>query len=330
VLAELRSALVAHLPDADVEPQQLVRFGARTVLTIVVPIVAIVFVITSININEITSALAAGDWRWTVVAFLLGLLTLLGAALAFVAFSPVKLPLWRATLVQTAATFVGLAAPAGIGPAALNLRMLQKRGVSTTLSAATVALVQVSQFVVTLGLLLVLTIASGNSESALPISPVVLLVIGILAALVASGLLVPRVRQWVLAKTMPTLRQTWPRLIEVLGQPWRLALALGGNLLMTLGFIFAFDASLAAFGQEATLIQVALVYLAGNTAGALVPTPGGMGTIELALAGTLTSITGINPGIATSIAVLFRVATYWLRIPLGWAAMRYLQRSGEL
>lgn len=330
VLAELRSALVAHLPDADVEPQQLVRFGARTVLTIVVPIAAIVFVITSININEITSALAAGDWRWTVVAFLLGLLTLLGAALAFVAFSPVKLPLWHATLVQTAATFVGLAAPAGIGPAALNLRMLQKRGVSTTLSAATVALVQVSQFVVTLGLLLVLTIVSGNSESTLPISPVVLLVLGILAALVASGLLVPKVRQWVLAKTMPTLRQTWPRLIEVVGQPWRLALALGGNLLMTLGFIFAFDASLAAFGQEATLIQVALVYLAGNTAGALVPTPGGIGTIELALATTLTGATGINAGIATSIAVLFRVATYWLRIPLGWAAMRYLQRTGEL
>ncbi|MET0788745.1 MAG: lysylphosphatidylglycerol synthase transmembrane domain-containing protein [Cellulomonas sp.] len=330
VLAELRSALVTHLPEADVEPQQLVRFGARTVLTIVVPIVAVVFVITSINVDEITSALATGDWRWTVVAFVLGLLTLVGAALAFVAFSPVKLPLWRATLVQTAATFVGLAAPAGIGPAALNLRMLQKRGVSTTLSAATVALVQVSQFVVTLGLLLVLTVASGDTESPLPISPVVLLVIGILAVLVASGLLVPRVRQWVLAKTMPTLRQTWPRLIEVLGQPWRLALAIGGNLLMTLGFIFAFDASLAAFGQDATLIQVALVYLAGNTAGALVPTPGGMGAIELALAGTLTSITGINPGIATSIAVLFRVATYWLRIPIGWAAMRYLQRTGEL
>ena len=99
---------------------------------------------------------------------------------------------------------------------------------------------------------------------------------------------------------------------------------------MTLGFIFAFDASLAAFGQEASLIQVALVYLAGNTAGALVPTPGGMGTIELALAGTLTSITGINAGIATSIAVLFRVVTYWLRIPIGWAAMRYLQKTGEL
>lgn len=330
VLPELRSALVARLPEADVEPQQLVRFGARTVLTVVVPIVAVLFVVTTINIDEISSALVESDWRWTAVAFLLGMLTLLGAALAFVAFSPVKLRLWTTILVQTAAAFVALAAPAGLGPAALNLRMLTKRGISATLSAATVALVQVSQLIVTLGLLIVLTLISGNQQSELPISPAVLIIIGIIAALVAASLLIPRVRQWVLAKTLPTLRQTWPRLIEVLGQPWRLALALAGNLLITLGFIFAFYASMQAFGQHATLIQVALVYLVGNTAGALIPTPGGMGTIELALAGALTSITGINAGVATSIAVVFRVVTYWLRIPIGWVAMQYLQKRNEL
>lgn len=330
VLADLRTALVARLPEASVEPQQLVRFGARTVVTILITLVAAFVVVTQLNVRQITQALATSDWRWSVVAFALGLLTLLGAALAFVAFSPVRLSVWRATLVQTAATFVALAAPAGIGPAALNLRMLTRRGVSTSLAAATVALVQVSQLAVTLLLLLVLTVVSGDRESTLPVSPVVLLVIAITAALIAATLLIPQVRQWALARIMPTLRQTWPRLIEVLGQPWRLALALGGNLLMTLGFIFSFDACLTAFGQHATLIQVALVYLGGNTAGALVPTPGGLGAIEFALATSLSTIAGLNFGIATSIALLFRVVTYWLRIPLGWVAMRYLQRQGEL
>ena len=330
VLAELRTALVDRLPEADVEPLQLVRFGARTILTIVVPILAVLFIVTQINIDEITQALAESDWRWSVLAFALGMLTLLGAALAVVAFSPVKIPIWRAVLVQTAATFVALAAPAGLGPAALNLRMLTRRGVSATLAGATVALVQVSQFVVTLALLVVLTVASGNQESALPISPAVLLIVGAVAAVVAATLLIPAVRQWVLAKIMPTLRQTWPRLIAVLGQPWRLALAIGSNLLTTLGYVLAFDACLAAFGQEASLIQVAIVYLAGNTAGSMVPTPGGMGAIEAALAASLTAVTGINFGIATSIAILFRVVTYWLRIPIGWVAMRILQRSGEL
>ncbi|AEE44366.1 hypothetical protein Celf_0220 [Cellulomonas fimi ATCC 484] len=330
VLADLRTALVARLPEASVEPEQLVRFGARTVVTILLTVVAIFAIFASINVEEIGEALAESDWRWSVLAFGLGMSTLVSAALAFVAFSPVKLPVWRATLVQTAATFVALAAPAGIGPAALNLRMLTKRGVSGPLSAATVALVQVSQFVVTVALLLGLTIVSGSNESPLPISPAVLIAVGIVAALVGASLLVPRVRQWVLAKSLPTLRRTWPRLIEVLGQPWRLALAIGGNLAMTLGYILAFDACLQALNQDATLIQVALVYLAGNTAGALIPTPGGMGTVELALAGTLASVTGINLGVATSIAVLFRALTYWLRIPFGWAAMRFLQRRGEL
>lgn len=330
VLADLRTALVARLPEASVEPEQLVRFGARTVVTILLTVVAIFAILTTINVEVIGEALSESDWRWSVLAFGLGMSTLVTAALAFVAFSPVKLPVWRATLVQTAATFVALAAPAGIGPAALNLRMLTKRGVSAPLSAATVALVQVSQFVVTLVLLLALTVLSGRDESALPISPAVLIAVGIVAALVGASLLVPPVRQWVLAKSMPTLRRTWPRLIEVLGQPWRLALAISANLAMTLGYILAFDACLQALGQEATLIQVALVYLAGNTAGALVPTPGGMGTVELSLAFSLTTIAGINAGVATSIAVLFRALTYWLRIPFGWAAMRFLQRHGEL
>jgi uncharacterized membrane protein YbhN (UPF0104 family)/tRNA A-37 threonylcarbamoyl transferase component Bud32 len=330
VLAELRSALVQRIPEADLEPEKLVRFGARTLVTIFLTIVAVVVVLTTINVDEITTALSESDWRWSVVSFALGLVTLVGAALAFVAFSPVRLPLMRATLVQSAATFVALAAPAGIGPAALNLRMLTRRGVSTSLAAATVALVQVSQFVVTILLLLGLSIASGTRQaSPLPASPVVLVVVGAIAVLVASTLLVPAVRAWVARKTLPMLRQTWPRLIEVVGQPRRLALAFGGNVLMTMGYVLAFDAALQAFGQHVSLVQVAVLYLAGNTAGSLVPTPGGLGTVEFALATGLASV-GTNAGVAISVAVLFRVLTFWLRIPIGWASMRYLQRRGEL
>ena len=330
VLAELRSALVERLPEADVEPERLVRFGARAVLTLILPVVAVVVVLTTINVDQIASALATSDWRWSVVAFALGLLTFLGAALTFVAFSPVRLALGTATLVQTAGAFVALAAPAGIGPAALNLRMLTKRGVTTSLAVATVALVQVSQFAVTIALLLILSLASGsNQASSLPLSPGLLIAVGIIAGLVASSLLVPAVRQWVVQRTMPTVRQTGPRLIEVVGQPGKVVLAIGGNVLMTMGYVLAFDASLAAFGQELSLIQVALVYLIGNAAGAAVPSPGGIGTIEAALIAGLIAA-GINPGVAASVAILFRVLTYWLRIPIGWAAMRILQRKGEL
>ncbi|HEX7805921.1 MAG TPA: lysylphosphatidylglycerol synthase transmembrane domain-containing protein [Cellulomonas sp.] len=331
VLAELRSALVERLPEADIEPERLVRFGARTVLTILITLAAVVVVLTTINVRQITGALQQSDWRWSVVSFGLGLATLVGASLALVAFAPVKIPIWRATLTQSAATFVALAAPAGIGPAALNLRLLTRRGVSASLAAATVALVQVSQFIVTVLLLIVLSIASGTNEATkFTVTPTMFLAIGLLAALVAAAMLVPPVRQWVARKTLPMLRQTWPRLIEVVGQPRRLLLAVSGNVLMTMGYVLAFDASLLAFDQHLSIVQIALIYLAGNSIGAVVPVPGGVGTIEATLIALLSSIGGVNPGIAASVTVLFRVLTYWLRIPIGWASMRFLQRQGEL
>ena len=331
VLAELRQQIVARLPEANVEPQRLVRFGARTVLTIVVTIIAAFVILTTINVHQIGEALRDSDWRYSLTAYLLGMATLVGAALTLVALSPVRLNLWRVTIVQAAASFVALAAPAGIGPAALNLRTLTKRGVSTTLATATVALIQVAQLVVTVVLLVVLTLTSGTQQqSPVPLSPAVLVVIGVAVVAIASTLLIPKVRAWVGKRVMPTLRQTWPRLVEIVGQPGRLLLGLGGSVVTTLGYVLAFDASLQGLGQHVSLVQVAIVYLAGTTLGSLVPTPGGVGTVEAALAAGLGTVAGINPGVAFSVAVLFRVLTYWLRIPLGWVAMRYLQRVGEL
>ncbi len=156
-----------------------------------------------------------------------------------------------------------------------------------------------------------------------------LLAIGGVALAVLATLLVPAVRTWALAKIRPTVQQVWPRLSEMLGQPGRLALGFAGNIVMTLGYVLAFDAALAAFGQELDLVDVAVIYLVGNAAGAAVPTPGGLGAIELALIAGLTAAQ-VPPAIATSVAMLFRVATYWARIPIGWFAMRFLQKKGDL
>ena len=326
---DLRAALVERLPETDVEPQRITRFGARTIITLTLTIVAVTVVVTTMNFQQIADAVSTANPWWAVISFALGVLTWFGAALTFVAFSPVKLPMLRATLTQMAGSFVALAAPAGIGPAALNLRMLTKRGVSTPMAVATVALVQVSQFVVTILLLVVLSMtARSGGLIKLPSTTVLLAITGVALAVIAT-LLVPAVRRWVLAKIRPTVQQVWPRLSEMLSQPGRLALGFGGNIVMTLGYVLAFDAALAAFGQELALVDVAVIYLVGNAAGAAVPTPGGLGTIEIALTAGLTAA-GIPPAIATSATILFRVATYWARIPIGWGAMRYLQRKGDL
>lgn len=331
LLPELRRALLARLPETVVAPERLVRFGARTVLMTTLGIVAFAIVVTTVSFQEIADAVRDASPWWMAVAFGLGLATFVGGALAMVAFAPVRLGLWRTTLTQAAAAFVSLMAPAGIGPAALNLRLLTRRGVRYALAVASVGLVQLSQLIVTIVFLVVLSLVSGQ-ESALQQLPstTVLVALGLALAVLAATLLVPAVRSWAARRLVPVWRQTWPRFVQLLSEPRRFAVAAFGNAVVMLGYVGAFYACLAAFGREMSLIDLAIIYLVGNAAGAAVPTPGGLGAVEFALVGGLTATGGVPLGIATSVVVLFRALTFWGRLPVGWLAMRSLQRSGEL
>jgi uncharacterized protein (TIRG00374 family) len=330
IINELRQEILALSPEANVAPQPIVRIGAKNVLTWAFALIAVIIIVTTLNFNEIMAAIRTADPRWVAAAFGLGLITFLGSAIALVAFAPLRLGLWRTTLVQVAGAFVALVAPAGVGPAALNLRMLTKRNVAMPLAVASVSLVQVSQFVTTVLLLIVLGFFGGGGAfiTTLPSTTVLLAALGV-AVVIAAMMLVPKIRAWVVAKAEPVLKQTWPRLVQILSQPRRLALATVGNLIMTLGYIMAFQACLLAFDREMALIDIAIIYLVGNAAGAAAPTPGGLGAIELAFIGQLTAA-GLGAGLATSVAMLFRFLTYWCRIPIGWLAMRHLQKRGEL
>ena len=330
LLADLRAALVARLPEANVEPARIVRFGTRTIVTMTLGIVAVVVIVTSLNFQDVAKAVSSAQPWWAAICFLLGAATWVGAAVAFRAFSPVHIPMWRVILTQASASYVALTAPAGIGPAVLNLRLLTRRGVTMSLAGATVALVQVSQVLVTVVLLVILTVLTGDGGlvRSLP-STSVLWALALVAVVIAATMLIPQFRRWVVKKTLPLYRQTWPRLSQILSNPGRLTVGLLGNAAMTMAYVFAFDAALRAFGQDVALMDVAVIYLVGNAAGAAVPTPGGIGAIEGVLAWSLTVTTGMPTGIAATVVILFRVMTYWGRIPFGWVAMKILSRKDD-
>ncbi|MDR0488272.1 MAG: flippase-like domain-containing protein [Propionibacteriaceae bacterium] len=330
VLAQLRTQLLSHLPDAEVEPEQIARVGARTVLMIVLVTVAIIVVLTSFNLAEVVDAIRHSDWRWAVGAFVMGLMGFVGASLTLMAFSPVKLRFWRAVMCQISAAFVAVAAPVGLGPAAVNVRVLTKKQVPTPVAAATVALTQVSNIVVTVLLLVVLTAITGTSQlTSFEVTPGVLVGLIVIAAVISGLLIVPKSRTWLLARLTPMLKQTWPRLVELFSNPYRLGLGLLGNLIVIVSYVTALQWAVFAFGRDISFLGAALVYVIGTAAGSVVPTPGGMGPIEVAESAALVSL-GINPGVAASIVLLFRFVTYWIRIPLGWVAYKSAQKLGEL
>jgi len=120
-----------------------------------------------------------------------------------------------------------------------------------------------------------------------------------------------------------------PRLVSVFQHPRKLVTLLGGALLLDLSFVAAFTCSTRAFGGTLAIPALAVVYFAGAIVGSAVPTPGGLGGVEAALAAGLTAA-GMDGGLAVSAVLLFRMATFWLPIPFGWASINYLQGKGAL
>jgi uncharacterized protein (TIRG00374 family) len=100
--------------------------------------------------------------------------------------------------------------------------------------------------------------------------------------------------------------------------------ALGGAVLLNLCYIAALWFAMSAFHGSVSLVGVAVVYLAGGAIGSLAPTPGGLGAVEAALSAGLTAA-GMPGAAAVSAVLLFRLATFWLPVPLGWGALKLLQ-----
>jgi uncharacterized protein (TIRG00374 family) len=329
LLRDLRADIISRVPAADQPPTQITRFTLRTVIMVALTIVAVAVIVTTINFEQIRDAVTEANPAWIGISFGLSMTTWIGAALTLVAFAPSKLPFGKTILAQMAGSFVALATPAGIGPAALNLRYLNRKGIQTAMGVAVVALMQTSQVVITVLILLVLTLATGSGGLISLPSTAVLMAIGLVVLAVVALMLVPAIRNWAWGKVAPTLRQLWPRLSAMLAQPQRLLLGLAGNVTMSVGYVLAFYAALQAFGQVLNPVDVAVIFLVGNTVGALVPTPGGLGGVEGALIAGL-SAAGVPVAIATSATLLFRIVTYWIRVPLGWLAMKALEARHDL
>lgn len=325
LLGELREALAEDLPAAP-EPVRLARFSLRTFAMVAIGAIAVYIVLGSLRLDDVLAAVKNASGWWMGASFAAGLITYLGSALGLVAFTPERIGVWKTTLVQIAASVVALVAPAGIGPAAMDLRFLTQAKIAAPLAAATVTLTQISRFVITTALLIIVALGSGSAGSiAWPQATTVATILAALA-IIAVAFAFPQVRRFVWRKIGPSLTQAWPRTLWLLGNPKRLALAVAGNIIMTVGYVAAFGFALAAFGYSLSPITLAITFLVSNSAGSVVPSPGGIGPVEVALTSGL-ALAGIPYATAVSVTIVYRLLTFWGRVPLGWLALRYLERK---
>jgi uncharacterized membrane protein YbhN (UPF0104 family) len=329
VLPALRKRLLATAPDTDAAPVQLERIRLRTVLTLVALVFA-AYILAGDLTKTNFGALLRANWIWAVAALGLSAVTYVGATLSLSGVVPERLNPGRTFMAQIASSFVALVSPAAVGGAALNIRYLQKAKVAPGDAAASVGASQVIALVLHLLLLVVFVALTGTSHD-LTVRPPhwAYIAVAVLVAAVIAVLAVPAGRRLLRSRLAPTLSQVIPRLLDIAQQPARLAVGVGGALLITVAYIGCLALSVYAFGGSVPFAAVAVVFLTGSAIGSAVPTPGGIGAVEAAMSAGLTAA-GLPGGVAISSVVLYRTVTFWLPVPLGWGAMHYLQRRDAL
>jgi uncharacterized membrane protein YbhN (UPF0104 family) len=180
-------------------------------------------------------------------------------------------------------------------------------------------------------LLLVIGVLTGSRVSSFKLAPsrTLLIVLGAVVALAGLLLLLPVTRQLITRNVWPHVRSAWPRLVEAASNPLRLLRGGGANILLTVSYVVAFVASIRAVGGHVGILPAAAVFLAGNAVGSAAPTPGGVGAVEAALSAGLTAL-GVPVHEAIPAVLIFRLATFWLPIPVGWVCYTLLQRRDIL
>lgn len=326
LLSELRAALVGDSEAETAPTADLQRFRPRTIFTIAVAFIAVFIVVGSLNFSDIVTTVKSANPWWMLASAVLACLIWVGSAVPLVALSPEKLSLRETLIAQVAASIITIVAPAGVGPAALNLRYLRKRRVPTAMAVTTVTLMQISQALITIILLLIVMVIAGSSLSVSVPYGTILGVVAVVMVAVGVIVAVPKVRRWIWSKIQPTWQQVYPRLLWIIGQPRRLAAVVGGNLLMNIGYVGAFWTALLAMGGSLNFSTVSITYLTANAAGSFIPSPGGIGTVETALTSGLT-VAGISSSVAIATALLYRLVTFYGRIPFGWLAMKYMEKK---
>jgi glycosyltransferase 2 family protein len=331
-IKQLRQAAATAVGTTHPEIVPLRRIRLKDVLTMAALVFAAYLIITqlaAIGFDTIAAELREAEVAWVVVALVLAQLALVGSGISVRGAVQTPLPLLPCVLLQSAIKFVNLTVPSSAGRIGMNLRFLQRIGVSRAQAAVAGAVDDVSETMVQVALLLVtipLVGASVDTSQFHDTGPDARLLAGVGVALVVSALVilfVPRVR----AKIVPGLRSALSALWSVARDRGKRVQLFGGNIASELLYALALGATCLAYGVDLNLAQLVFVNASASVLSSLVAVPGGVGAAEAALSAGLVAL-GVDKSTAFAIALTQRLSTFYLPPVWGYFSLRWLSRKG--
>ncbi|MFC5638901.1 lysylphosphatidylglycerol synthase transmembrane domain-containing protein [Streptomyces bullii] len=271
--------------------------------------------------------LGTAEWPWLLAAVGATCLTWVAAACTRQGAVVEPLPKGRLLATQFAAGAANHLLPTGLGASAVNLRFMTVCGLPAARSCAALALYLLAESIGRLALLGALLLAFPDALRLGPLLPEgasgpLLAVVGAVLLGAAAGLLLVRRLR---SAAVSFLRTALGEARSVHGRPARALALWGGSLafpaLQATGLVLVGR----ALGLSVPPAHIALAYLAATVAVALVPTPGGLGSVEAALVVALVAVGG-PAAVATAVVLAYRVITVWLPLLPGALTLAALVR----
>ncbi|WP_328773249.1 lysylphosphatidylglycerol synthase transmembrane domain-containing protein [Streptomyces sp. NBC_00286] len=271
--------------------------------------------------------LATAKWPWLLAAGAATCLTWVAAAVTRQGALVERLPKCRLLATQFAAGAANHLLPTGLGASAVNLRFMAVCGVPLTRSSAALALYLLAEAIARTGLLLALLIAFPDAlrpDKLIPDAAVgpLLIAAGAAACVALAVLLLVRRLRTALSTF---LRTALGEARSVHTRPARALALWGGSFSFPILQAAGLVAVSLALGLPVSPLHIVVAYLAATVAVALIPTPGGIGSVEAALIVALVAAGG-PAAVATAVVLAYRIITVWLPLLPGALTLGALVR----
>ncbi len=326
LLDELRTEVAEVVGKAKVEGKKIKfqRMSTATMVQITILAVALLVLAPQFGaLGDSFGALANANLLWLPLIFLLVSITFLATALTVKIFSLYPMKYIDSAIVQLSSSFTNKLLPSGFGGLAVNLQFLRTRGHKVSEAAPVLAMaraVDLLCFIILATTILFFFSPDLGGIFGDAFNPETGLVIAGVAALITMVLLgIKSIR----AKVKNFIKEMTATFVRLLTDLPTLGKAFASATVMNLAFLTAFFVSLQAVGLDISYAEMVLVFAVAIFAGAVAPTPGGLGVLEAAMVTTLIAL-GYENHLALAGVLLYRFFTYWLPTPFGFAMYRYI------
>jgi undecaprenyl-diphosphatase len=273
------------------------------------------------------TAIAHARPGWVAAVVLSTIATYALAAGCTLGSTSIRLNPSKTVVMQVASSFVNRFVPGGVGGAVLNVRFVEQAGARRTAAITANVLNAAAGLAAHLAIFLAFVPLFGGVHRDIDAPDDSAVFAAVLVGLIGIGEAawirwIPR--HW--KGHLAVMRQATA---EALTSPRRVVLLLGGSAGQTLAHGVGLWCALRAVGAPVTFADVMIVYLVAGAAGAISPTPGGLGAIEVALVAGLTQ-TGTLATSTSAAVLVYRIVSYWLPVIPGFVAFRWLRRTGAV